>query len=322
MAVTAETQVGPAAVPPVAARPRSRRSAPAGAGRRSRPLTAYLFLAPYLILFGAFIIAPAVYGIWISLHDYDFVLPFKPWVGLDNYVSLFTPGSRDFGDFWQSMGATGIFTGLSVPCLVVLPLGIAVLLNRKFPGRTFFRAVFFLPYVLGVAVIGLLFRYILDPNVGVVNYFLGRQIPWTTDLPWVWVSLVGMTVWWTLGFNATIYLAGLTDIPRELYEAAEMDGAGRSRQFWNVTLPGLRPVLVFVITTTILASANMFGQQLLLTKGAPGTSTRTIIGYIATEGLSSFRMGAAAAMSYILAIFLLLISLIVFRVFRERQDES
>jgi multiple sugar transport system permease protein len=89
-----------------------------------------------------------------------------------------------------------------------------------------------------------------------------------------------------------------------------------------VTLPGLRPVLVFVITTTILASANMFGQQLLLTKGAPGTATRTIIGYIATEGLSSFRMGAAAAMSYILAIFLLIISLIVFRVFRERQDEA
>lgn len=322
MAVTAETQVGPAAVPPVAARRRSRRSAPAGGGRRSRPLTAYLFLAPYLILFGAFIIAPAVYGIWISLHDYDFVLPFKPWVGLDNYVALFTPGSRDFGDFWQSMGATGIFTGLSVPCLVVLPLGIAVLLNRKFPGRTFFRAVFFLPYVLGVAVIGLLFRYILDPNVGVVNYFLGSSIPWTTDLPWVWVSLVGMTVWWTLGFNATIYLAGLTDIPRELYEAAEMDGASRGQQFWNVTLPGLRPVLVFVVTTTILASANMFGQQLLLTKGAPGTATRTIIGYIATEGLSSFRMGAAAAMSYILAIFLLIISLVVFRVFRERQDEA
>lgn len=319
MAVTAETQVGPAAVPPVAARPRSGTRA---GGRRSRPLTAYLFLAPYLVLFGAFIIAPAVYGIWISLHDYDFVLPFKPWVGLANYVALFTPGSRDFGDFWQSMGATGIFTVLSVPCLVVIPLGVAVLLNRKFPGRTFFRAVFFLPYVLGVAVIGLLFRYILDPNVGVLNYFLGRTIPWTTDLPWVWISLVGMTVWWTLGFNATIYLAGLTDIPRELYEAAEMDGASRSQQFWNVTLPGLRPVLVFVVTTTILASANMFGQQLLLTKGAPGTATRTAIGYIATEGLSSFRMGAASAMSYVLAVFLLLISLISFRVFRDRQDES
>lgn len=318
MAVTSETLVGEATAP-VAARRAGRRAPGRAGGRRSRPLTAYLFLAPYLLLFGAFIAAPAVFGIWISLHDYDFVLPFKPWVGFDNYLALFTPGSRDFGDFWQSMGATGIFTAASVPCLVVIPLVVALLLNRSFPGRTFFRAVFFLPYVLGVAVIGLLFRYILDPNVGVVNYVLGRSVPWTTDLPWVWISLVGMTVWWTLGFNATIYLAGLTDIPRELYEAAEVDGASRRQQLTNVTLPGLRPVLVFVVTTTLLASANMFGQYLLLTKGAPGTATRTAIGYIATEGLSSFRMGAAAAMSYVLALILLLLSLVSFRVFRDRE---
>jgi multiple sugar transport system permease protein len=303
-----------------------------GSGRRSKRggkggsggLMAYLFLAPYLVLFLGFIVLPAIYGIWISLHDYDFALPEKPWVGLQNYVDLFTPGSRDFSSFWQSMGATAIFTVFSVPCLVVIPLGVAMLLNRKFPGRTFFRAIFFLPYVLGVAVIGLLFRYMLDPNIGVVNYFLGtlhlgRNIPWTTDLPWAWISLVGMTVWWTLGFNAIIYLAGLQDISPELYEAAEMDGANRLQQFRHVTLPGLRPVMVFVITVTILASANMFGQYYILTKGAPGTSTRTVIGYIADEGLRSFRMGSAAAMSYILALVLLAVSLINFRLFRDKD---
>jgi multiple sugar transport system permease protein len=302
-------------------------AAPATTGRGSSKkvtahrggVVAYLFLAPYLILFFGFIILPAIYGIWISLHDYDFALPEKPWVGLANYVGLFTPGSLDFGDFWQSMGATGIFTLFSVPCLVVIPLLMALLLNRKFPGRTFFRAIFFLPYVLGVAVIGLLFRYMLDPNIGVVNYFLGSAIPWTTDLPWVWVSLVGMTVWWTMGFNSLIYLAGLTDISPELYEAADMDGANKWQQFRNVTLPGLSQVMIFVITTTILASANMFGQYFILTKGAPGTATRTVIGYIADQGLRSFRMGAAAAMSYVLAIVLLLISLINFRVFRDRD---
>jgi multiple sugar transport system permease protein len=290
-----------------------------GGSRTREGMIAYLFLAPYLILFLGFIVAPAIFGIWISLHDYDFALFYKPFVGFANYVSLFTPGSRDFSGFWQSMGASGIFVAFSVPCLVVLPLLIALLLNRQFPGRTFFRAVFFLPYVLGVAVVGLLFRYILDPNIGVVNYFLGASIPWTTDLPWVWVSLVGMTVWWTLGFNSLIYLAGLTDISPELYEAADMDGANRLQQFWNVTLPGLRQVAIFVITTTILSSANMFGQYLLVTKGAPGTSTRTAIGYIADEGLRSFRMGSAAAMSYVLAIILLIISLINFRVFRDRE---
>jgi multiple sugar transport system permease protein len=313
MAVQSDVQVASAA----GAAALTRRSR----ARKRNGLAAYLFLAPYLVLFLGFIAAPAIFGIWISLHDYDFALFYKPWVGLANYTSLFTPGSRDFGNFWQAMKATGIFTLFSVPCLVVVPLLIALLLNRKFPGRTFFRAVFFLPYVLGVAVIGLLFRYMLDPNVGVVNYFLGANIPWTTDLPWVWVSLVGMTVWWTLGFNALIYLAGLTDISPELYEAADMDGANRWQQFANVTLPGLRQVMVFVVTTTILASANMFGQYFILTKGAPGTATRTIIGYIADEGLRSFRMGAAAAMSYVFAIVLLLVSLVNFKVF-NRGDAS
>jgi len=320
--VTAQTTQTGSALAPAAAAADGRR------GRRGRSgggLVAYLFLAPYLILFVGFILLPAVYGIWISLHNYDFALPEKPWVGLANYVNLFTPSSRDFGNFWQSMGATAIFTVLSVPCLVVMPLGVAVLLNRKFRGRTFFRGIFFLPYVLGVAVIGLLFRYMLDANIGVVNYFLGtlglgRAIPWTNGLPWAWISLVGMTVWWTLGFNAVIYLAGLQDISPELYEAARMDGANRWQQFRHVTLPGLRPMLVFVITVTILASANMFGQSYILTKGGPGTSTRTVIGYIADEGLRSFRMGSAAAMSYILALVLLCISLINFRLLRDKDD--
>jgi multiple sugar transport system permease protein len=315
MAVSSDTRVEPGALP--GASGTTRRRAAKG-GRRSSALVAYLFLAPYLVLFLGFIVAPAIFGIWISLHDYDFALFDKPWVGLANYVELFTPGSRDFGDFWQSMKATGIFTLFTVPCLVVIPLLVALLLNREFKGRTFFRAIFFLPYVLGVAVVGLLFRYILDPNIGVVNALIGSNIPWTTDLPWAWISLVGMTVWWTLGFNSIIYLAGLTDISRELYEAAEMDGANKWQQFRNVTLPGLSPVLVFVVTTTILSSANMFGQYLLVTKGAPGTETRTAIGYIADEGLRSFRMGSAAAMSYILAAVLLIVSLINFRVFRDR----
>jgi multiple sugar transport system permease protein len=133
------------------------------------------------------------------------------------------------------------------------------------------------------------------------------------------VSLVGVTVWWTLGFNAVIYLAGLQDISRELYDAAKVDGAGRWAEFRNVTLPGLRPVLLFVVINTILASANMFGQSYLITQGAPGVETRTAIMYIAEEGLRSYRMGSAAAMSYLLTLALLLISMITFRLFREKD---
>jgi len=297
--------------------------APGRVGQGSK-WTPYLFLAPYLLLFVTFILVPAIYGIWISLHNYDYLLPEKPWVGLQNYIDLVTPDSTVYAFFWQSMRATAIFTVLSVPFLVVMPLGVALLLNRKFKGRGFFRAMYFAPYVLGVAVVGVLWRFLLDPSIGLVNFYLSKlgvdtQIPWTTDLPWAWVSLVAMTVWWTLGFNAVIYLAGLQDISAELYEAARIDGANRWEEFRNVTIPGLRPVLVFVITVTILASANMFGQSLLVTQGAPANETRTAIMYIADEGLRGYRMGNAAAMSYVLALFLALVSIVNFRLLRQKD---
>ena len=296
-----------------------------GRGTRSGALTPYLFLAPYLVLFILFVAFPAVFGLWISFHNWDYLLPGKPFVGLQNYVNLFTPGSTTAGPFWQAMRATGIFTVLSVPLLVILPLGVALILNQKFRGRSFFRAMYFAPYVLGVATVGVLWRFLLDPNNGLVNYYLGglgvsERIGWITSLPWAWVSLVGMTVWWTLGFNAVIYLAGLQDIPKDLYEAAKLDGAGAWQRFRNVTLPGLRPVLLFVITVTILASANVFGQAYLVTQGAPANQTRTAIMYIAEEGLREFRMGNAAAMSYVLALVLMAISVLNFRFMREKES--
>jgi multiple sugar transport system permease protein len=313
---------------------------PAAAGRagdgsvalRNRPVrragraTPYLFLAPFLVLFVGFVLLPAVYGLWISLFDYNYLLPGKPFVGLQNYIDLFSSGTRDSGPFWKSMEATGIFTVLSVPFLLVVPLGVALLLNRAFPGRTFFRAAFFAPYVLGVAVIGVLWRFILEPTIGIVNYYLGLlHLPtpaWTTSEPWVWVMLVGVTVWWTLGFNSIIYLAGLQDIAPDLYEAAQVDGASKWQQFRYVTLPGLRPVLLFVLTVTLLASANMFGQAYIMTQGAPNNDTRTAIMYIAETGLRQNRQGMAAAMGYILAAALVLISIANFRLFRNDGSES
>jgi len=298
---------------------------PRGSNRRIGRATPYLFLAPYLILFTVFGLVPVLYGVWISLHEWDYLLPLKPFVGMGNYQELFDPASAVYGFFWESMQATGIFTVASVPLLIAVPLGIALLLNRAFPGRTFFRAAYFAPYVLGVAVVGVLWRFVLDPNLGMINHLLAQvglpsDTPWLTALPWAWISLVGMTVWWTMGFNAVIYLAGLQDIPRELYEAAQIDGASVWQRFRNVTLPGLRPVLLFVVITTVLASANMFGQSYIVTQGAPGEETRTAIMYIAEEGLRGFRMGNAAAMSTLLALMLAVISIANFWIFRERGE--
>ncbi|TFB98759.1 sugar ABC transporter permease [Cryobacterium sp. HLT2-28] len=309
-----------APIVPALRSPRLRR---AGGNRRTG--IAYVFLAPFLVLFGVFVLAPAVYGLWISLHNWNPLLPNQPFVGLDNYIQLFTPGSLTSGDFWESMSATGIFTVASVPLLLVVPLAVASLLNQKIKGGTVFRAIFFAPYVLGVAVIGVIWKYLLDPQVGVVNHVLGAfglpdNTPWTVDVPWAWISLVGVTVWWTLGFNTVILLAGLKGISPELYDAASMDGAGVWKKFTNVTLPGLRPVMMFVTTVTILASANMFGQSYLLTKGGPGNQTRTAIMYIADQGLSQNQMGAASAMSYVLFAFLAVISVINFRLQREKSN--
>ncbi|SDS26768.1 carbohydrate ABC transporter permease [Jiangella sp. DSM 45060] len=301
-----------------AARGPGARSSPSGI-RRHAPWTPYAFMAPFLVIFATFVLAPAVLGIWMSLHDWDFMLPNRPFVGLDNYAALFDSSSAVFEMFWHGMRATAIFTVASVPFLVAIPLGLAVLLNRRFPGRTFFRAVFFMPYVLGVAVVGLLFRFILDPNIGIVNGLLGTSTPWITAQPWAWISLVAMTVWWTLGFNTIIYLAGLQDIPGELYDAAKVDGASAWQVFRHVTLPGLRTVLLFVVTITILASANMFGQALLVTNGGPGDTTRTALMVMLAEGLESFRMGSAAAMSYLLAIFLGIVSIVQVLAMRERR---
>ena len=298
--------------------------APGGSGVHGSPLTGYLFLAPFLVLFFSFVLVPAVFGIWISLHDWDFLLPGKPFVGLQNYRDLLDSSSVQFEPFWHSMRATAIFVVASVPFLVVLPLLLAVLLNRRFPGRTFFRAVFFAPFVLGVAVVGLMWSYLLDPQFGLVNGLLGAlglpdNTPWLTSQPWAWVSLVAVTVWWTIGFNAVIYLAGLADIPAEQYEAADLDGANAWQRLRYITIPSLRPVLVFVIVTTILASANMFGKSYIMTNGGPGDSTRTAIIEIAERGLAQYRMGQASAMSYVLALFLCLVALVNFWALREKK---
>ncbi len=230
-----------------------------------------------------------------------------------------------FEDFWNSMQATAIFTVASVPLLLVLPLLIALVMNQKFPGRNLFRAAYFAPYVLGVAVVAVLWRYLLDRNIGLVNHYLGLiglpdATAWLTSLPAAWVALVGVTVWWTLGYNAVIYLAGLQDIPKELYEAATVDGANTWQQFWNVTMA--RPAAGAELHHD--DHDHRVGEHVRAVvphdaRAGPGRETRTAIYQIAETGLRNFQMGSAAAMSYVLTVFLMILSIVVFWLFRERK---
>jgi multiple sugar transport system permease protein len=293
--------------------------------RRFDPIP-YLFILPHLIFFATFLAWPFFYGIYISLFDFDFLRPeSRPFVGAQNYLNLFTRGSIQFTDFWRAMFNTGAFIVWSVPPLVGLALLLAVLLNGKYPGRNLFRGIYFAPYALSVTVAALLWWWIFQPQGGMMNQFLGviglGGRPWLSEMPWAWIAITVATVWWTIGFNTVIFLAALQEIPESLYEAASIDGANPIQQFFAITIPSLRPVLVFVITITLLASANLFGQPYLMTQGGPLQKTESIMMRIYSEGILQNRMGSAAAMSVFVAALLLILTTVNFRIFGRGDDQ-
>lgn len=182
-----------------------------------------------------------------------------------------------------------------------------------------FRSLYFAPYALSVTVAAVLWRWIFEQG-GLINAYLSEwfgmsPIAWLSSMPWAWVAIVVCTVWWTIGFNTVIFLAALQEIPESLYEAASIDGANTSQQFFGITVPMLRPVLIFVITTTLLASANLFGQPYLMTAGGPSFQTEPVMMRIYNEAFVQSRMGSAAAMSVLFAALLLILTTINFRVF-------
>jgi multiple sugar transport system permease protein len=299
------------------------------AGKRKFSWTPYLFILPQLIFFLVFVGYPFFYGLVISTLSFDYLRPQDTvFLGLQNYLNLFTAGNVKFNEFWNSLINTFEFVLYSVPPLVIVPLFLAVLLNAKVPGRNFFRAVYFAPWVLSVAVIGLLWWWIFQSQGGLLNYYLkdlGLTVPrWLSTMPWAWISILIATVWWTIGFNMIIFLAALQDIPDQLYEAASIDGANKVQAFFRVTLPMLQPVLVFVVTVTIIASFNLFGQPFFMTQGGPpepggGGATQPIMYRIYNEGFVRPFQGSAAAMSFVVATIMIVVSYINFKVFRQRN---
>ncbi len=293
-------------------------------------LAPYLFILPHFIFFVLFVGYPFFNGLYLSLFSYDYVQPqTSAFVGVQNYVNIFNASTIEFHEFWGSMGNTVQFVIYSVPLLVIIPLLLAVLLNVKLPGINLFRAIYFAPWVLSVSVISLLWWWIFQSEGGLINYYLtALNLPtpeWLSTLPWAWVSIVVATIWWTMGFNMIILLAALQNINDELYEAASVDGANPWQSFWRVTLPLLRPVLLFVIIITIIASFNLFGQPFLMTNhGGPslpqgGGGTRPVMIEIYIQGFERHFVGSAAAMSFVVATIMILVSYTNFKLFRSRD---
>ncbi len=286
----------------------------------------YLFILPHLAIFLLMVGYPFFYGIWISLLDATiFTGSSAPFVGLDNYRQLFDPSHRQFERFWQTLINTVIFVLISVPTLIGIALGLAAILNAKFRGRTFFRAIYFAPWTLSVSVVGLLWFWMLQSRGGlIVDVFgwLGLDSPnWLSTQPWAWLSILIATVWWTIGFNTIILLAGMQAISADLYEAASIDGANKWQQFRSITLPSLRPILLLVITLQIIASFNLVGQPQVITNGGPPTAQTTpVLLHLYNIGFRSpFDIGLAAAMAVIVAAVMVVVSVINFRFFSSER---
>ena len=269
-------------------------------------------IAPNFLLLGIFTYWPMIYQAYLSLTRWNLLAPRKTFVGLDNYAGMFGGG-----EFWGVLFKTFYFMGAVVLGSVVLGLAIALLLNQKLRGRNFVRSVVFAPVILSGAAVGLVWAYIFDPNYGLMRTFLepfGLSSPdWLGSTQYAMPAIIIVYLWKSLGFAVVIYLAGLQNVSKDLYEAARMDGANSWVLFRHITLPQLSPVTFFVVLTTIINSFQAFDIIAVMTGGGPAGATTTLIWYIYQESFIAFRAGTAAAAAMVMFLLLLVITVLQVR---------
>ncbi len=284
---------------------------------KTHPLRVYGFLLPYLLLFTAFLVVPLVFGLGLSFYRWEMLSPAPPHLaGLANYTEA-------LGDeyFWRALGATLTFVVLAVPATVALALALALALNNLTQRQAFYRAAFLLPTMMSVSVVGILWRWFFSNDFGLFNAWLGQiglAVPWISDPRFAMPSIVLMTLWWTAGGSMLVLLAGLQQIPAQYYEAAAIDGASLWVQFRHITLPLLRPVLIFVVVTGIIGAFQVFGQTFMVTHGGPELATRVLVQYIYETAFNHYRMGYGAAMSWLLFVVIAGFAAVQFRLGRAR----
>ncbi len=271
-------------------------------------VAAWIFLTPALIFLGVFLLYPIAYLFYLSFTAGSFTSSGIEWIGLRNYWRLLvTP------DFWQVLVNTVYFTVATVLPSLIIPLGLAVLLNRSVSLRGLLRSAYFLPSITSLVAAGLGFRWLFQTEGavnGILNIFGLAPIPWLSSTVWAMPVLILLSVWKQIGFNMVVFLAGLQAIPPSRYEAAELDGANSWQQFRHITLPGLRPTIVFAAITTAIFTLRSFEQVYVITGGGPLNSTNLLVYYIYQEAFGQFDFGyAAAAATVLLAIALILVYL-------------
>jgi multiple sugar transport system permease protein len=299
----------------------SARSGERPAKRRQwrKALVAYSFIAPNFLGFAIFTLGPILFAFALAFMHWDGSNPIE-FAGLDNFWRLW--GDRAFATaFWNTI----LYTVLAVPLTIVCALGLAMLLNQKLPGRNFFRAAMFFPYVASLVAVAVVWNMLFNPEMGPINmllYYAGvdpKDLPrWAADKDWAMITVVLFGVWKSMGYYMVIYLAGLQGINQELYEAASIDGATSLQKFRFITIPQLGPTTFFVTVMLTIQSFKVFDQIYLLTQGGPGTSTLVLVYHVYNEAFVSWDLGYSSMVALVLFFVVLTITILQFK-FRKEE---
>ena len=295
------------------------------AGERTKKklnLAPCLFLAPHLLLFLIFFLIPMFYGIYASFTKWD-LFGSPEWIGLQNYITIFTNKESTFyRQFWNGLKNTITFVIICVPFQVLLPLTIAILLDKRPKGRNIFQGIFYIPTLFSITSVTLTWLFVFNRSLGLFNHVFGTDINWYAEQPWAWITIVVTTLWWGLGGNLIIYVAALSGIDRSVIEAASLDGATGFKKFWNITVPSIKFPLTYTIIVSIVAQFNVYGQPLILTGGGPSESTYVLLMYIRrlAFGTGQSVAGMASAMSTCLGLMIGVVS-VVQLIMMRRQEE-
>jgi multiple sugar transport system permease protein len=292
----------------------------------------WLFALPHLILFALFLLAPTLYGFFISLHEWHVLAKHHPFIGLANYRAVLADDI-----FWIALRNTAYFVVLVVPAgnLVSLLLALGLSQVRRF--QTFYKVAFYLPVVISVSVVAILWQWLYNTEIGLLNLYLRmlvgglRQIglplpafqplPWLSDPHWAMPSIALMSIWWGAGGNMILYLAGINNIPVDYDEAATIDGANAWQRFWAITWPLLRPTTLFCLVFSVLGAFQIFAQSYVLYGGGsgPGRAGLTLVLYMYQQGFSEYEIGYGTAIAYLLFAIVLAFTALQFRLLSGRE---
>jgi multiple sugar transport system permease protein len=280
--------------------------------------SAYLFLAPVLLLFSVFTVFSVGYAFYLSFHEWNILEPEKPYVGLENYSRLI-----DDDRFHQAVVNTLYYVAGSVPLTMGIGLLVALLLNTKIRARGVFRAMFYLPVLTPLVIASIIWKWVYNGDYGLLNYYLiqlnliDEPLLWLSDKNLAMPAVIITSVWKGVGFAMVVYLAGLQSIPEDYYDAAKIDGATGWRRLKDITIPLLSPTTLFLLIVSVLGSFQVFTQIFIMTNGGPLGRTRTVVWYIYTTAFRDFNMGYAAAMAFALFAMMLAFTALQFRLLRN-----